>query len=204
MMIELGVQTILLVAIAAGGIFYIGHRVGARTTVAPMADPAPAITIAPPVERPSAKLAVGDLAPTSDVHLTMDGGNIFRPDQRPASTGIALRTRVWNTGAPTWPTSWSLTIIRPGEPRRVAQHSDWNGHLVLGGNTVIPSSDKLVEKLKDLPIAQKPIEGTLLFYIDMPQDQVLDSATTFDLEMTDSHNRIATFTQRLADWMKAA
>ncbi len=142
----------------------------------------------------------------SELRLSMLGGNIFIPDNvnEQILTGIALNVRVWNTGAPSFVSSWSLMVIPHGEIPILAQLIRMPELLRVNGmhnNAVIRAIDALDLKVNTTSVGTTPVEGTLLFYVKLSQKIVLDNDTRLELIATDMYEKETRKVQRIGDWL---
>lgn len=153
---------------------------------------------------------IKDVAPSprhSDIMLSMLGGNIFIPNAPGAVghlTGIGLNVKIWNIGAPSVVTEWSLFVIPKNEIPVIAQLTEMPESLRVGGinnSAVIRSQDSLESKTKITPVETTPIEGTLLFYVPLQQEIVLMPSTRLELIAKDINGKETKSTKTIGDWM---
>jgi hypothetical protein len=71
----------------------------------------------------------------------------------------------------------------------------------VNNSTVIYASNALDSKVKTTPVGITPIEGTLLFYVKLPQNVVLDNNTKLELSATDIYEIQTRKEQRIGDWL---
>jgi hypothetical protein len=139
--------------------------------------------------------------------LLMNGGNVFMPnapDMHDHLTGIALNAKIWNIGTPSVATEWSLRVTPKGKPPINAQFSKIPDALHLNGpinSTVIKSDDALDEKTKTTQIQNIPVEGTLLFYVQLPKETVMDPSTKLELKVKDIYGRESSAVHTIGDWL---
>src|ERR1700680_2027248 len=103
-----------------------------------------------------------------EFHVTVSGGNIFIPDQMPGATGIGLDVRIWNTGAPSIVTNWTLRVTPNGAAPVQAQLTAMPNALSATGpfnSSRLLASNSLETKTRDTPVDITPISGVLLFYV---------------------------------------
>jgi hypothetical protein len=94
---------IVMLAIAAG--LQIQHRYILTTSTSSLGR-------ATDLQQPPAE------PPKPELRLSMSGANVFTPDAldvRSRLTGVALDVKVWNTGAPSVATDWTLAVIPQGK-----------------------------------------------------------------------------------------
>jgi hypothetical protein len=143
---------------------------------------------------------------SSKLSILMLGGNIFVPDgsdvQRPL-TGIALDAKVWNIGTPSVAVEWSLVVTPKGQLPISAQYTKMPEKLTLNGppTTVVHSSDSLDGKTANKSIGDTPVQGTLLFYVKLEKDVVLDPSTSLDLTVKDIYGGEASDTKLMGNWL---
>jgi hypothetical protein len=146
--------------------------------------------------------------PKPELRLVMLGANVFvpdAPDLKGQLTGIALDARIWNTGAPSVATSWSLVIIPKNGGLVPTQFTKIPPKLTVKGpvvGAVIKASDALDEKTNANPISTVPVDGTLLFYVKLPQNVVKDLDTRWELTVEDIYGKPTTVAKTLADWLQ--
>lgn len=152
----------------------------------------------------TAKLASAAQRP--ELRLNMVGGSVFRPnmpDQQNLRTGITLDATVWNTGAPSVATAWSLVVIPVGQMPVLGQLTKMADQIRAQGSInsdVIRASDALDAKTKKDPIGDIPIDGKLLFYIPLSQQIVLAPTTVLELSVKDIYGAETTVRQVMGDW----
>ena len=140
-----------------------------------------------------------------EFHLHVAGGNIFTPDGIPSATGIALETKIWNTGAPSIVTSWTMKVIPNGGSAVIAQLTAMPNVLTARGNagsSRILAKDSLEEKTKAKEVGATPVEGILLFYVLLPHEVVTSSETVLILTAKDINEKEASFTQLVGNWLQ--
>jgi len=141
-----------------------------------------------------------------EFHLLIFGANVFvsgASDMRPL-TGIALATKVWNTGEPSVTTEWNLAIIPQGQAPVIAQLTKIPEHLKLEGpinSTVVRSTDALDEKTARNPVEKGPIEGVLLFYVPLPKSTVQAKTTRWELSVKDLYGVETLATKTMDEWL---
>ena len=157
-----------------------------------------------------ATLRAEESAPSGkpELKVLICGGNVFTPeipDLRDTHTGIALDVKVWNTGTPSVATEWNLNVIVPGRiPVRgqLTKIPDW---LRLGGefnSVVIRSSQSLERMTAASRVDMTPIEGTLLFYVAIKKDTVMQSPVALEVSVRDVFGVETVAMQRMGDWMR--
>jgi hypothetical protein len=117
--------------------------------------------------------------------LFLDSGNVFMyspPGLRNAITGITLDAKIWNIGAPSIVSNWTITVAPAdggdpvgGQSIPIKRLMHLNGRYSTA--TITPSSS-LAAKTEFAKVGQTPIEGTLLFYVPLSQKSVLNSKIT--------------------------
>jgi hypothetical protein len=142
-----------------------------------------------------------------ELRLSMLGGNFFtttKPNGKNI-TGIALTARVWNTGTPSIVSDWSLMIIPQGATPIRAQLAQIPERLPVQGlysSPVLRASDALDSKVKTTQVGRTPVEGTLLFYVELPLNTVLDPNTRLELTATDEYEvETSPKVKRMGDWL---
>jgi hypothetical protein len=145
------------------------------------------------------------LAHGPDFKLSMLGGNVFIPDEHKDWTGIALRTRIRNAGTPSMATDWRLEIRLPDGRSIHPQLTSIPTNLTVRSNLVIArASDSLDIMTFKSPITpETPVEGDLLFYAEVPQQQIMNSNTLFLLSVTDLKGKEFRSRQRMGDWLSS-
>jgi hypothetical protein len=139
-----------------------------------------------------------------ELHLAILGGNVFIPDGH-SLTGIALDTRVWNTGVHSVVTSWDLVVMPKGTIPTIAQLTPIPEIIRVNGmqnSAIIRASNALDSKVKATPVGPIPVEGILLFYVKLPQHIVLDDDTKLVLTAKDIFDVETCKVQRMGDWLK--
>ncbi len=160
------------------------------------------------IQMPVAKEKTLDMATLPpELHLSILGGNIFTPDNvnEQILTGIALNIRIWNTGAPSFVSSWSLMVIPHEAIPILAQSTRIPEILRVNGvynNAEICASDALDLKVKATSVETTPVEGTLLFYVKLPKKIVLGINTKLELIATDMYEKKTRKLQRMGDWLQ--
>jgi hypothetical protein len=135
----------------------------------------------------------GGSHPRPNLRLSLLGGNIFTPDAKDVRnrlTGIVLDISVWNTGAPSVATEWSLFVVAQNAAPVPAQVTEIPEALRLGGlinSAVIRSSESLQDKTKVTPISNAPVQGKLLFYVTMKLEIVRAASTRLELTVKDMY-----------------
>jgi hypothetical protein len=137
----------------------------------------------------------------------MSGGNVFVPDapDMRGLTGIALTVQVWNTGGGSVAIDWSLSVTPKGKPPIKAQLTKIPEQLVATGKpgpAVIRSADSLVAKTEANPIGTTPVAGTLLFYVRLERQTVLNAATELRLSVKDIYGVETAITQLMGNWLQ--
>lgn len=144
-------------------------------------------------------------APPS-LSLALLGGNVFTPTDRPTSTGLALEARIHNSGGPSRAINWRLMVRPSGQVPKVAQLTNPPPKLRLGGqrSDVLSQGDFSLEKKAMgtlLSRGDPPIEGKLLFYVEMLQADVIAPNTELELSVEDVDGRQVSARQRMGDWL---
>jgi hypothetical protein len=162
-----------------------------QVRAAPSPSPAPTATIGP-----------------TDLKLSVAGGNVFEPDapdMKGRYAGIALTTRIWNTGTPSIAIDWSLFVIPKGKAPVRAQLTGIPATLSLrgpSGSAVIRAADALDLMTIKNPVQAAVVEGVLLFYAPLQRAIVLDAATELELSVKDAQGMEFKWKQRMGDWIK--
>ena len=134
--------------------------------------------------------------------LLMLGANIFVRDD--GATGIAVQTRVWNVGAPSFAADWTLAIIpnyRVSEQPAIAHFSKMPESLQLSGQAnVIRATESLERNTANTQITNEPKEGYLLFYVRMPKDVVQSPTTRWELTVKDAFDTESITSRTIGDW----
>ena len=140
----------------------------------------------------------------------MLGGNVFKPDNATGLsftevTGIALTAKIWNTGAPSVATDWTLEVI-PKESNPIStQYCQMPPKLTLGAGTptyiALHSKDSLAAKTDTKPIGETPIQGILLFYAPLGKDIVMSPDTRLRLIVKDIHGQPTAVEQLMGEWL---
>jgi hypothetical protein len=139
--------------------------------------------------------------------LSLRGGNVFVAGIDPRFTGLVLDVEIRNAGKASIATDWKLSITVPGETPISAQLTEPPPHLSLSGEhgTVIFSrSDFSLEKeAKSKPIeyGSPPLEGKLLFYVELQEDKLANRDTILELRVSDLAGNVFSTTQRYGDWL---
>jgi hypothetical protein len=139
--------------------------------------------------------------------LSMLGGNVFEPDAKDMHnrlTGIGINAKIWNTGAPSVATEWSLSVIPEKATPVIAQLTKIPETLRLSGSinsAVIRSSESLEDKTKTAPVQATPVEGTLLFYAPIKREMVLAPSTRLELIVKDIEGKETKITKVMGDWL---
>jgi len=134
----------------------------------------------------------------AELRLAISGANVFTPtapDMRDRFTGVAVDAKVWNIGGPSVATDWVFFVIPEGGIPIRAQFTKIPDHLSLGGmltSRVIYASEALDTKTAQNQISSVPIEGTLLFYVQLPKDIVTAKGTRWELSVTDIYGTATT------------
>lgn len=142
--------------------------------------------------------------PNPELHLTVSGANIFIPNERPELTGIAVNARIWNTGAPSIVTNWSMKIIPNGETPVVAQLTAVPNVLRVTGisiSTNILASDSLETKTNNTHVGITPIFGVLLFYVALPKNIVQANNTCWEITAKDINEKETKIVQLVGNWL---
>ncbi|MGB7097323.1 MAG: hypothetical protein WBD95_00950 [Xanthobacteraceae bacterium] len=155
-------------------------------------------------------LAAADLRPPSapqkpELHLTMSGGNVFVPDGWPDRTGIGLDAQVWNTGAPSIVTSWSMKVTPNGAESVIAQLTKMPNVLSATGpfsSSRLLAANSLETMAKENAVGMTPVSGVLLFYVSLPHGIVRASDTSWELTAKDIYERETRVTHLVGDWQQ--
>jgi hypothetical protein len=155
-------------------------------------------------------LVVADLRRTDtprqpELHVAMSGANVFVPDKIPDVTGIGLDAKVWNTGAPSIVTSWSLMVTPNGGAPTAAQLTQMPNVLMASGqfkSARLLAENSLEYKTNDNQVGNKPVSGVLLFYIKLPKNIVQSDKTVWTLIAKDENETETRTSQLLGDWLQ--
>lgn len=135
----------------------------------------------------------------TDFKLLLRGGNVFMHKSRPGITGMALGVQIRNAGrASSIATNWKLYIKELGKAPVLAQ-------LINTPKELPPIVSAVDFSLREEAIS-KPIEygdvleGTLLFYIELPRDNVIKEDTNIELKVDDIHGKTFSAIQNMGDW----
>ena len=143
-----------------------------------------------------------------ELRLSVVGARIFTPDGPDVGdrrTGIALDALVWNSGADSFATNWTLRVMPKGAAPSTAELTKIPDMLRLGGaadSAVIRASDSLSEKTLHVPITSCPTEGMLLFYVRLRQDTVLAPSTRLELAVKDAKGAETSVSKPIGDWLR--
>jgi hypothetical protein len=139
-----------------------------------------------------------------EFHLTIPGANIFIPDAQPTWTGVGVDARIWNTGAPSIVTDWSMKIVPNGGDAVNAQLTAMPNVLSATGSfnsTKLLAANSLEAKTRDTPVGATPVEGVLLFYIALPKAAVQAPDTRWEITVKDIYESETRVTQLIGDWL---
>jgi hypothetical protein len=138
-----------------------------------------------------------------ELHVSFSGADIFLT-REPDYTGVALDTKVWNTGAPSVATDWSFIITPQGKLPVLGKLSEIPENLRLAGrqSDVIHSTDSLVDKTKTNPISEIPIEGKLLFYADINLQVAKDPTTKWEILVKDIYGQSSSHSKMVGDLLR--
>jgi hypothetical protein len=140
----------------------------------------------------------------TNLKIKMSGANIFEPsgEQYRHLTGMAIRTTIWNVGAPSAIIAWSLRVVTDTNESAECMALAMPERLDLKGSPSITlrATDSLMSKTEDKPVGTTPVIGQLLFYVEMAKLKILQPDTRLMLTVTDIFDRRTTVTQRVGDW----
>ncbi len=140
-----------------------------------------------------------------EFHIALSGANVFIPDLMPDVTGIAIDARIWNTGAPSIVTKWSMKIIPNGAPPVVAQLTAMPNVLTAIGpfnSTKLLASNSLEIKVRETQVSLTPISGVLLFYVSLPKTLVQANETNWEITAEDIYGKETKVVQLVGDWLQ--
>ncbi|GEM_PF-3969495 len=138
------------------------------------------------------------------LRLIVQGANIFQLDQKPTWTGIMVHARIWNTGAPSVVTEWSMAIIPNGAPAVAAQFTKFPVELVVSGaagSRKFTQTDSLDMKTDATLVNDVPVSGSLFFIVEMPKEVVQAMNTTWIISAKDIHQQETSVTQLVGAWL---
>ena len=148
-----------------------------------------------------------ETAEPTNFKISLLGGNVFIPDSNKNFTGIALEVQIRNSGQPSIAIDWKLNIIRNGQPYP-AQFAKPPPKLTLQGEKtgriIVRRSNLQLPELaamKPLRLEDTPIQGGILFYIRMPQADILAAETILELSVEDITGKRFFTRQKIGDWM---
>jgi hypothetical protein len=139
-----------------------------------------------------------------EFHLTVPGANIFIPDAQPAWTGIGVDARIWNTGAPSIATDWSMQIVPNGGDVVNAQLTAMPNVLSATGpfnSAKLLAANSLEAKTRDTPVGAVPVDGVLLFYVALPKATVQAPDTRWEITVKDIYENKTQVTKLMGDWL---
>ncbi|MFZ1961928.1 MAG: hypothetical protein WAU78_00405 [Roseiarcus sp.] len=140
-----------------------------------------------------------------ELRIAMSGANVFVPDKIPGVTGIGLDAKIWNTGALSIVTVWSLVVIPNGAKPVVAQLTQMPNVLTANGpfnSARLLAGNSLEAKTKDTTVGDEPVSGVLLFYVQLPQDVVVAPNTVWTLIAKDAFEKETQISQLMGDWIQ--
>jgi hypothetical protein len=148
------------------------------------------------------------LSEKPDFLLTLLGAYVFAPEDEPCFTGIALEARIRNgSTSESIAVDWKLFVTIQGEQPKLAQLTNPPEQLTTKGQKtgviVLHKSDFSLEKMassKPLRVNEPPLEGRLLFYVDVPRDKVVDKDAVLQLMVDDVQGHTFSAKQRMGDW----
>lgn len=161
-------------------------------------------------ERISPRAIAGSIADEvtrqkTEFHLSMSGGNVFIPDEWPDRTGIGLDAEIWNTGAPSIVTSWSMRITPNGGQPVIAQPTKMPNVLSATGefnSARLLAANSLELKTKQTPVGITPVSGVLLFYVSLPKNIVSANDTSWELTAKDIYEKEVRVSHLVGDWQQ--
>ncbi len=137
------------------------------------------------------------------------GGNVFIPDQDQGVTGIALEIQVRNAGLPSIAVDWAMSLVIPGESHPIkAQLTHPPARLTLhgpAGTRVLTESDfslELAASKTPLRVNDPPVQGWLLFYVELPKSKVMNPQTIIEVSANDYMGARFSTRQTMGDWMR--
>lgn len=150
------------------------------------------------IARPQSEQTILAAHPEPELHILMTGGDVFVVG--PETTGIRLNTRIWNTGAPSVATSWSLVIFPPGPtvPVRTQFVTIDHTYRMPDGFEFGPSDSLDAATLK-APVTSVPTTGSVLFMAPLPRDIV--NRSRMKLIVKDIHEHQSDTFQDMNEWM---
>ena len=140
-----------------------------------------------------------------EFHLAMMGGNVFVPSKAPLLTGIAIDARIWNTGASSIATGWSLQITPNGGMPVKAQLTAAPNRLTATGefNNFQMSSDEVLDiRTLQTAVGNAPVSGKLLFYVALAKPLVQAADTRWTLKVKDVYEQETTTSNIVGDWLQ--
>src|ERR1039458_7570406 len=134
------------------------------------------------------------LYPRPDFRLSLLGGYIFVLDQDSQLTGIAVEGRINNIGVPSIATNWRMAVEHGGSIVS-AQLTKLPDTLTLhgkSGSVILHASDSLEHKGLEKPLrdGDAPLDGYLLFYVQMTEAMVRSPETILRVTVEDSRGHV--------------
>jgi hypothetical protein len=123
------------------------------------------------------------------------GADIYDLARPAVGTGVVLDTRIANSGSPSIGKDWSLVVKFNDGSQAVARFVRLGAlpELVLHGpegDSIIPGSDSLSDKVDNVPISQT-VRGRLLFWvIGVPKPLVSQPDTMLSLSVSDRNGHV--------------
>jgi len=139
--------------------------------------------------------------------ISMLGANVFIPeaeDVKDKFTGIAIESRVWNTGSPSIISKWSLKILPSGSQPVLAQFTKMPDQLSIKGqfnNRELTAAMSLEDKTSSKKVTSDPVQGTLLFYVPLEQKTVIAPTTSWELSANDVFGHKTSTKKIMGDWL---
>jgi hypothetical protein len=136
--------------------------------------------------------------------LDLRGGNIFQPGRADMHhvAALALDVRIWNLGAPSAAIDWTLTVqLADGRRAKIGNTKIANEITSTETGSVLAyGKDNLDDKTGQSPVGRVPIQGTLLFIVDLPKAEIIQPETRLELSVKDVFGHVYNVTQRIGDW----
>lgn len=140
----------------------------------------------------------------TNLKLQMTGAHVFEPDDARlrGSTGLALRTKIWNLGTPSAIVVWSLRVTAPSQESAECAALAMPERLDLKGepNVTLRADCSLLARTETDAVGLAPIVGYLLFYFAMAKPVILQQDSRLALTVRDVFGVSTTATQRIGDW----
>jgi len=151
------------------------------------------------------KETIAEIKKRPEFHLILLGINTFSPDGALGITGINIRARLWNTGAPSVAIVWSLVVLPKGQVPILAQYHQKPETMRAAGDfqsSIMRASDGLDSKTSTNAVGEMPIDGDILFYARMPLEVARHPETWIEMAVKDKYERDTVAKQKIGDWLR--